>query len=690
MPNRLRMTPVFLLAAFLAAAHAAGEPVVTRNPLFTVPGGQFQAEHGDLAVGPAGDAGPTLVNAHAGDWAAYKAFDFDSGVAGFKVEASCTAAGNTLEVRLDRPDGPLLGTVKLRRTGRPTDFAGLGCTVDNGQAGVRDVYLVFGGTDRSATAAVQLFIFQKSVREKGPPADLSKRVDRADDNEPQATRAWGMPESGLTDDFADLANWTGHGFTVANGAAVATGDARAFTPRAYINKTDTGGDWRTMAQASLTADVTADDRSAKPAVGFTSADDKQAVYVELDFAADVMRASRQWSDGSVTTIRTHPKLAGEASQTFHLVPGRAVRLRVDWSPFSNGMVVFLLDPAGKPLTSFRTAIDLPAARRPLLRNGGGTARFAHVVFDPRLDGWDYRWQWLKQPTVDLKDVCNPAVWRWTDGKCYLVWRKFGADTFHGIATSDDAVHWTVVTDRVMKCTGDMNVLVDPFGDGKVYCTPGGPNLPWFASDGSDRFAHWAESGKKVGDLHGHNRIQEVIDTARHPRMSPVEFDGKRYRFVAFVEDWTHAPKPHTDVMLSNTLTEWTLAAPAGPVVPPRDDFWGEKGSAIGSAVVLPDGNVLLASCSCTNEGYTGAPEPSNVSVIVDGKQPWRVLKLGTLPNAPVSRENVWYHGPNFGTAFLYQPAEDTLYYYGGFHDDRIGLMRVPGFLHGNATGTPTP
>jgi hypothetical protein len=116
-----------------------------------------------------------------------------------------------------------------------------------------------------------------------------------------------------------------------------------------------------------------------------------------------------------------------------------------------------------------------------------------------------------------------------------------------------------------------------------------------------------------------------------------------------------------------------------PLIPPSGSFWGEKGNAIGSAVVLPDGNILVASCSCTFAGYTGAPEPSNVSAIVDGKEPWKVLRLGVLPDAPVSRENVWYQGPNFGTALVYDREKDTLFFYGGFHDYHVGMMRVRHF-----------
>jgi hypothetical protein len=258
----------------------------------------------------------------------------------------------------------------------------------------------------------------------------------------------------------------------------------------------------------------------------------------------------------------------------------------------------------------------------------------------------------------------------------MMWRKFGADNYHGIISSTDGVSWTRVKDEVLKCTGDMNVVVDPFGDGLVYITAGGGT--WWTSDGSNGFTVWKDSGLKMGSIYGNNRIQEIIDTRKYPQMKAVQFQGTGYRFIAFTENWMKDPKPHTVVLLSNTLTNWVLASPE-PVIPPETTFWGEKGSAIGSAIVLPDGNILISSCSCTFAGYTGAPEPSNVSAIVDGTQPWKVLKLGVLPDAPVSRDHVWYEGPNFGTAFYYEPANDTLFFYGGFHDYYIGMMRVRHF-----------
>ncbi len=676
MPLSNQRRVVFLAVACLAATTTA-PAVSTRNPLAPVDAGRCQDHRGGAVDGPAWAA------ARPGDWAAYRAFDFDSGVAAFRATVTATAAG-TLTVRLDRPDGPLMGTAAVPPTGG--NALDVTCPVDHGQAGVRDVYLGFAAADPAATVAVRSFVFLKStVPVKDPPPDLSARVDRPDDGEPQATAAFGMPEAGFTDDLADLARWSGHGLTPGPGGATAAGEASALTPHAYVNKTDTGGDWRTLAQAALTADVTPVDAAARPGVGFASADGREWVSVTLSPADDALLATRHLADGSDVVVRRHPKLAHDpaqppTAQPFHITAGQTYRLRLAWSPYADALVVFLSDAANRPLTSFRTVVDLPVARRPMLVNAGGASRFAHVVFDPRLDDWVPRWQWLKRPVLS-GDVCNPAVWRWTDGQYYMVWRQFGGDTFHGIATSPDAVHWTTTDRRQMRSRGDMNVLVDPFGDGRVWVTPGGNKLPWWSSDGRDGFTHWDRTGKTVGDIHGNSRIQEVVDTARFKQLAPVELNGTRYRFVAFTENWTDRPQPHTVVMLSNTLTDWTVADEK-PVVPPRDDFWGEKGTAVGSAIPLPDGNILLAACACTNEGYTGAPEPTNVSVVVDGRRPWRVLRLATLPDAPVSRENVWYQGPNFGTALTYDAASDTLFYYGGFHDNTIGMMRATGFAHG--------
>ena len=655
------------------------------NPLDSIAAGTFAAKSPGIRLEPCSEGGQDLASIHDGDFVEYQAFDFDSGVAAIQIRVATPRAA-TIEVHLDSPTGPLMGTCTVPPTGGWQTWADTVANVDNSQAGVRDIYFVFHGPKGPALINVSRFVFLKSTVMTGQAVDLSSRLDVAG-GEPQALHAWGMPESGFTDTFEDgtMNRWSGHGLTVTGQAIdgshslAASGDAFAFTPHAYINKTDTGGEWRTLAEASLAADVVADSAAARPGVGFASTDGKQSIFVVLNPANNSLEAHRKLLDGSDTLIAQLPKVPHDPAQTWTLQPGTKYRLKLDWSPYSNGLIAFLSDDKGAPLASLRTVIDLPAARRPLLVSSGGPARFDQVTFDPTLDGWDYRWEWRKQPVLE-PDVCNPAIWKGRDGKLYMMWRKFGQDTFHGIASSTDGVHWTRIDDAVLKCTGDMNAVVDPFGDGLLYVTPGNPGTPWWTSDGSAHYTVWKDSGLKLGGLFGNNRIQEIIDTKRYPALSPVSLNGVSYRFIAYCEDWTRPPKPHSVVLLSNTLTDWVLGNP-DPVIPPSDSFWGEKGSAIGSAYPLPDGNILIASCSCTNAGYTGAPEPSNVSAIADGREPWKILKLGTLPDAPVSRENVWYQGPNFGTAFYYDKSTDTLLFYGGFHDYRIGMMRVRHFLH---------
>ena len=549
-----------------------------------------------------------------------------------------------------------------------------------------DVYLIFRGNSQKALVNVSSFVFLKSIAIS--PSEVlpgfPDRVDAADD-ELQAPTAWGMPEKGFVDDFEDgrLGNWNAKGIALTKNAIDENFSAEssgtnfnfAFTPGVYINRTDTGGEWRTMAEASLAADIIFDSANARPGIGFSSKDGKQWIYVAMNADSNSIEAWRKLSDGSRTRIKEYP--GATSATSWSVRSGVKYRLQIDWSPYSDGLIVFLRDDKGEVIANFRTVIDLPVARRPLLVCSGSGARFDNVKFDPTLDDWNLKWQWKKTPVL-ASDVCNPAVWKGKDGKYYMMWRKFGQDTYHGIASSTDGINWARVNDEVLKCTGDMNVLVDPSGDGLVYVTAGGNKMPWFTSDGSSNFTVWKDAGRNLGSIFGNSRIQEIIDTKKYPQMKPVHFNGADYCFIAFTENWVSRPQPHTVVLLSNTLTNWVVADP-DPVIPPGANFWGEKGNAIGSAIVLPNGNILVASCSCTFAGYTGAPEPSNVSAIVDGRQPWKVLKFGILPDAPVSRENVWYQGPNFGTAFYYERENDTLFFYGGFHDYNVGMMRVQHF-----------
>jgi len=683
-----RLKLIVLAAIFICLA--GGRLLAANNPLNTILADSFDAKSGAIKTEASSEGGTNLCSIRNGAYVVYKSYDFDSGVAAFKASVATIRRGS-MEIRLDSLTGPLLGKCSFDNTGGWQNWREVNCPVDNSQAGVRDVFLVFHGDTSNALLNVKSFVFLKSITSPAKiqtiPLGFGDRVDAIND-EPQATNAWGMPENGFIDNFeaGNLNSWNARGFNVStNGVSqkysaksVGTNLNLAFTPDVYINKTDTGGEWRTLAEAALSADIIIDSPNARPGIGFCSKDAKALICVTLNAAKNSIETWQKLPDGSLTKLKEFSGTTNNGAGKLSLKTGVKYRLQLDWSPYSDGLIVFFKNDHGDTIDSFRTVIDLPLARRPLMICSGGNARFDDIKFDPSLDGWNFMWQWKKTPIL-AADVCNPAMWKAKDGKYYMMWRKFGADNYHGIISSDDGVAWTRVKDDVLKCTGDMNVVVDPFGDGLVYVTPGGGGMPWWTSDGSHDFTVWKDSGLKLGSIFGNSRIQEIIDTQKYSQRKPVSYAGADYRFIAFTENWIQSPKPHTVILLSNTLTNWVLANPE-PVIPPGTNFWGEKGSAIGSAVVLPDGNILVAVCACTHAGYTGAPEPSNVSAIVDGKEPWKVLKLGILPDAPVSREHVWYEGPNFGTALFYEPKNDTLFFYGGFHDCYIGMMRVEHFM----------
>jgi hypothetical protein len=155
-----------------------------------------------------------------------------------------------------------------------------------------------------------------------------------------------------------------------------------------------------------------DSPAARPGIGFSSKDAKQWIYVTLNAASDSIEAWRKLADGSLTKIKEYPNPTNSAEAKLSLQPGVKYRLQLDWSPYSDGLIVFLRDGDSNVIANFRTVIDLPAARRPLLVCYGGDARFDNVQFDPTLYGWNFKWEWKKAP-------CSPrtsAIRRFGKGK----------------------------------------------------------------------------------------------------------------------------------------------------------------------------------------------------------------------------------------------------------------------------------
>ena len=87
-----------------------------------------------------------LTRIQDGDWAGYKYVDFGAGVGKFSARAGSLFEGGQIEVRLDHPDGPLIGVCAVASTGGWQKWQSFSCPVD-GAAGVHALYLVFHGKE---------------------------------------------------------------------------------------------------------------------------------------------------------------------------------------------------------------------------------------------------------------------------------------------------------------------------------------------------------------------------------------------------------------------------------------------------------------------------------------------------------------------------------------------------------------
>ncbi len=65
-----------------------------------------------------GQDGPLMVLAdiHHGDWTAVSGVDFGAGASAFAASVSCMNDGGVIELRLDSPEGPRIGTLQVPST----------------------------------------------------------------------------------------------------------------------------------------------------------------------------------------------------------------------------------------------------------------------------------------------------------------------------------------------------------------------------------------------------------------------------------------------------------------------------------------------------------------------------------------------------------------------------------------------
>ena len=116
------------------------------NPYVRVEGETFAAQSG-VETEPCSAGGMNLSELDNGDWVKVAGVDFGaSGAKQFMARVASAEQGGTIELRLDAPDGKVIGNCHVQSTGGWQHWNDAGCDV-TGAAGVHDLYVKFtGGT----------------------------------------------------------------------------------------------------------------------------------------------------------------------------------------------------------------------------------------------------------------------------------------------------------------------------------------------------------------------------------------------------------------------------------------------------------------------------------------------------------------------------------------------------------------
>lgn len=119
------------------------EPV---DPFVRIEGETFSAQAG-VETEPCAAGGMNLTALESGDWIRVSGVDFGENRAiRFTAQVASGLAGGTIELRLNRPDGTLIGSCAVGNTGGWQQWTAVSGPV-SGASGVQDLYLRFVGGD---------------------------------------------------------------------------------------------------------------------------------------------------------------------------------------------------------------------------------------------------------------------------------------------------------------------------------------------------------------------------------------------------------------------------------------------------------------------------------------------------------------------------------------------------------------
>jgi hypothetical protein len=459
-------------------------------------------------------------------------------------------------------------------------------------------------------------------------------------------------------------------------------------------------------EAEASALLSLDDGQGKAGVGF-AAENGEWCYAMINRATGNLVIERRASYSIFTHTETgyaRSNWTERQENGFYLWCADTVRLPA----ISQGTVYRLrfqmsnrLPSMGKPaqailesqngtvLCSVRTFLDDVFTPHPLFIMRDGMVRIDDFSYT-QLDRWSYNWKAYPKPLNPTWGGFNPAVLRDVSGKWWLT-----ARTDNKIRWSSDGISWSSQTAAAPPVSimdpATLGVQGNPWNDGRTYlascdgCCFNPVQIFYSTNPAGGIWTKWAEHPGLIlsptGQKGGCGREHVFLDTKDWPQLSPIVFNGTPYRFLNIEEGdvgkggstmmkLTNDQKTFTEVECNDLYTNATNY----PLL--QKNLWMMEclNSATSCAMAL-DGDVRVMTFKDGMRYEKAMP----LEAILDGRQPWKVKALQTIPGFPYywgdwhkTRDKngaSWYGGKyQWPSCFVWVPEERKAYCYWGEED----------------------
>jgi hypothetical protein len=335
-------------------------------------------------------------------------------------------------------------------------------------------------------------------------------------------------------------------------------------------------------------------------------------------------------------------------------------------------------PDGTVLCSVRSFLDDVYAPHPLFIIKQGNARVDDFRFQ-LLDRWSYNWKPRNGPINPAWSGFNPAVWRDANKKWWMTSR-----TDNKIRWSTDGINWSTQTANAPPVSimdpAILGMHGTPWNDGRTYlascdgCCFAPVQIFYSTDPGSGNWTKWGEHA----GLPDCGREHVFLDTKDWPTLDSIHYNGTAYRFLSILEgDVGHGGS--TMIKLTNDEVNYVKIECADLYGNSTNNTLQQKNlwmmeclnSATSSAVAL-DSNIRVMTFKDGMRYEKAIP----LEAVLDGRQPWKVLALQTIPGFPYYwgdwhkvRDKTgasWYGGKyEWPSCFVWVPEEKKVFCYWG-------------------------